>query len=100
MLPSASIVMSLQKPLIPAGASAAGVAGAGQAQLPFTAPVVRSKALSATGAVPLSWLLPASDEQAQSVFVASSAKTPSTETRSPVPAAMKGAASLSSAPAL
>ena len=49
------------------------MAGAGQAQLPLAAPVVRLKDLSATGAIPLRWLLPASDEQAQRVDVSLSA---------------------------
>src|SRR5262245_3583938 len=51
-LPSASIVMSLQKPLIPSGAFGSATAGEGHAQLPVGAPVFRLKALSATGAVP------------------------------------------------
>jgi len=69
-----------------------GTAGAGQAKLAFAAPVVRSNALMATGDVPLSEPLPASDEQTQSVFVGSSAYMPSTDTRPFEPAAMNGAA--------
>jgi hypothetical protein len=43
-------------------------------------PVVRSNCFTATGPFPLRWLLPASDEQAQSDEVPASAKRPSTET--------------------
>src|SRR5262245_58183762 len=96
-LPSASTVMSLQKPCTPAAASGWGVVGAGQSQLPFAAPVARSKDLSATGAIPLRWLLPASDEQAHKVIDASCAYRPRTETRSLVPAAMKGSAFIDAA---
>src|SRR3954469_21963028 len=62
--PAASTVMSLQKPLTVAPATGV-VVGPGQSQLPLNAPVARSNDLRATGAVPLRWLLPASDEHAQ-----------------------------------
>src|SRR5262245_55357338 len=71
-LPALSTVMSLQKPLTLAPAIGVPVV-AGQSQLPLSAPVARSKDLSATGALPLRWLLSASDEQTHNVDDASCA---------------------------
>src|SRR4051794_30903658 len=90
-LPSASTVRSLQKPFTVVPGSIVPV-GAGQAKLAVGAPVVRLKALRATGAVPVREPLPASDEQTHNVFEGSSAYRPSTETSPLEPAAMNGAA--------
>src|SRR5688572_1675653 len=72
--------MSLQKPFTPPVASIGrGSAGAGQAQLPMKSPVARSNDFSAAGASPAFALLPASEEQTQSVSAV--AYRPITETR-------------------
>ena len=73
-MPFSPIVMSLQNPFTVAPAIGVnGAGGAGHAQLSTYAPVVRLNDFSATGADPLRWAFPASDEQTHSLLPALSA---------------------------